>query len=68
MKIICCVCKKLIEIKNTGNPKEDDLISHSYCRECYERENAEILKFIQEESPARKILTGLKLIETIEKG
>jgi hypothetical protein len=48
MKIICCVCKKLIEIKNTGNPKEDELISHSYCQKCYEKEHAEILKFRKE--------------------
>lgn len=48
MKIVCCVCKKLIQIKDTGNPKEDDLTSHSYCQECYKRETEEMLKTINE--------------------
>jgi hypothetical protein len=48
MKIVCCVCKKLIQIKDTGNPKEDDLTSHSYCQECYKRETEEMLKTMNE--------------------
>jgi hypothetical protein len=46
MKIVCCVCKKLIQIKDTGNPKENELVSHSYCDDCYKKETEEMLKTI----------------------
>lgn len=44
MKVVCCVCQKLIGIKDTGNPKEDELISHSYCQDCFEKEREKFKK------------------------
>ena len=54
MKIVCCVCKKLIEIKKTGNPNEDALISHSYCLECYEKETDEYLQEMRKDAEIDK--------------
>jgi len=43
MKVICCVCQKEW-VKDTGNPKDNDLISHSYCESCFEKEREKFRK------------------------
>ena len=36
MKLICCVCKKVMNPCIHNTKKDDGLISHGYCVECAE--------------------------------
>ena len=41
MKIQCCVCKRMLGVKE---PLSDSRISHGYCNECFASEMAEARK------------------------
>ena len=51
MKIICCVCKKVIE----DNGKDDELESHGYCQECYDIAMQEVDDWFEEERKKNEV-------------
>jgi len=36
-RVICAWCKKLIAVKETNDYKMDKTVSHSICKECFQK-------------------------------